>query len=213
MLAHARYCRGNLGRGKMTVRRRSAPSEEQAVDAAPATSLQRPARILLCEDDAEMRALLAWSLRRRHYDVTECVDGSELASKLGAHVVFGEEAHFDLVISDIRMPGATALEVLEAMHDFEELPPVILITSFGDAHTHNEAKRLGVAALFDKPFEISDLLIKARELLAEERARTPSDRSQSTSPTANDRCSRAGAEPESGSTSGENCARSETEEP
>jgi DNA-binding response OmpR family regulator len=134
------------------------------------TTTRRP-RILLAEDDEELRALLAWSLLRERYEVTECRDGRELVSELGTFVLFGEPAGFDLVISDIRMPGATALEILEATRECNGLPPVILITAFGDVHTHREAERLGVAAIFDKPFEIDDLLVKARDLLDEDPAR------------------------------------------
>lgn len=49
---------------------------------------------------------------------------------------------------------------------FDEFPPVILITAFGDESTHDQAKRLGAAAIFDKPFNIDDLLHKASEILA-----------------------------------------------
>jgi DNA-binding response OmpR family regulator len=131
---------------------------------------RRP-RILLAEDDDKLRALLAWSLRRERYEVTEFRDGRELVSELGTFVLFGEPAGFDLVISDIRMPGATALEILEAMRECKGLPPVILITAFGDARTHGEAERIGVAAVFEKPFEVDDLLAKAQDLLDEDPAR------------------------------------------
>ena len=136
------------------------------------TDMTRRPRVLLAEDDEELRALLVWSLHRERYGVTECVDGPDLVSKLAWFLVLGEPLGFDLVISDIRMPGASALEILEAMRDCEGLPPVILITAFGDAHTHAEAERLGVAAIFDKPFEIDDLLAKAQDLLGPNSAPT-----------------------------------------
>ena len=135
--------------------------------APSASTMPRRPHILLAEDDEELRALLASSLRRERYEVTECRDGRELVSELGTFVLFGEPAGFDLIISDIRMPGATALEILEAMGECKGLPLVILITAFGDAHTHGEARRLGAAEIFDKPFEIDDLLAKTEQLLAE----------------------------------------------
>jgi DNA-binding NtrC family response regulator len=44
-------------------------------------------------------------------------------------------------------------------------PPTILITAFGDDETHAEAERYRVAAFFDKPFDIEDLLVKVREIV------------------------------------------------
>ena len=72
----------------------------------------------------------------------------------------------DLVISDIRMPWVTGMEVLRGMRQCLGYPPVILITAFGDDQTHAEARQLGAAAVFDKPFDIEELLEKVRELVA-----------------------------------------------
>ena len=71
---------------------------------------------------------------------------------------------FDLIISDIRMPGITGMTILDGVQLFEGFPPMILITAFGDEETHAEAKRLGVAAIFDKPFDLDELLRKVVEL-------------------------------------------------
>ena len=123
-------------------------------------------RLLLAEDDPDMRALLAQEFRSGGYRVTECVDGPDLVSKLGSYLLFGPPPAFDLVISDIQMPGATALEILAAMRECEGIPPVILITGFPSDDTRTAARQLGVAAVFDKPFEIADLVAKAEDLLA-----------------------------------------------
>jgi DNA-binding response OmpR family regulator len=78
---------------------------------------------------------------------------------------------------------------------------VILLTAFGDAHTHDEAERLGAVAIFDKPFEIDDLLAKTRELLGEGRTRALRDPAQGPSSASNTRCASHRARPGSGSTS------------
>jgi DNA-binding response OmpR family regulator len=130
-------------------------------------------RVLLAEDDEDMRELIAQIFRQRAYEVTECEDGPDLVFQLASDVLFGGPATFDLVISDIRMPGSTALEILEAMRECEGVPPVILITAFPSADTHTDARRLGVAALFEKPFELERLLKKAEELLAARAGNAP----------------------------------------
>jgi DNA-binding response OmpR family regulator len=129
--------------------------------------------VLLAEDDPDMRALLAQAYRRRGYAVTECVDGPDLVSKLGTFLLFGPPPGFDLVVSDIQMPGATALEILEAMRECEGIPPIILITAFPSRDTQAAALQLGVAAIFDKPFPIEDLIATTEELLAERSGDTP----------------------------------------
>jgi two-component system response regulator (stage 0 sporulation protein F) len=123
------------------------------------------ARILLAEDDEALRSLLALSLRQQGYAVIECRSGMELVKRVGEYLLSHRPIDFELVISDIRMPGVTGLEALEGMREIEGWPPTILITAFGDRHAHDEARRLGAAAMFDKPFEIDDLISVVESLL------------------------------------------------
>lgn len=122
--------------------------------------------ILLAEDDKEMRVLLAVALRSAGYGVTECGDGLELLEHL-ASFVLPEEEHqaVDLVISDIRMPGVTGLEILEGLNRRGDFPPFILITAFGDVETHARANYCGAVAMFDKPFDVDDLVAKVRKVV------------------------------------------------
>ncbi|HVP13697.1 MAG TPA: response regulator [Phycisphaerae bacterium] len=120
-------------------------------------------RILLAEDDNEMRSLMAHLLRRDGYEVVECPNGVGLLDYLSTFLGRSEPEHFDLVISDIRMPGLSGLEVVGGLHRRPDFPPAILMTAFGDAETHAEAKEIGVAAMFDKPFDMHELMAKVRE--------------------------------------------------
>lgn len=126
-------------------------------------------RVLLGEDDAEMRSVLSEALREKGYGVVECPDGLKVLDRLSSvllspAVTSKEPEHYDLIISDIRMPGVNGMSILEGVKLFERFPPMILITAFGDEETHAEASRLGVAAMFDKPFDVDDLLKKVEEL-------------------------------------------------
>ena len=125
----------------------------------------RMPRILVAEDDREMRRLLVWNLRKAGFEVIECSDGWELLNHLGNPVLSGEPDNFDLVVSDIRMPGVTGLEVLEGIHETEWFAPMILITAFGSEEVHRQADKYGAADIFDKPFEIDDLIRRIREVL------------------------------------------------
>lgn len=131
------------------------------------TTATDPYHILLAEDDKEMRALLSLALRKAGYEVTECRDGVGLLTHLEPLLLpngIGDK-DVDLIISDIRMPGFTGMEVLEGAPMNEGFPPMILITAFGDEETHALAKEFGAAAMFDKPFDMDELLAKVHELL------------------------------------------------
>lgn len=122
-----------------------------------------PPKILLAEDDDALRELLDFALRRAGYNVTSCDNGLALLE----HLEYLEHLEryprqdvetFDLVLTDLRMPMLTGLEVLEAQHNLQRRIPFICMTAFGDAETHQTAKRLGATAIIDKPFTI-DILI------------------------------------------------------
>jgi CheY-like chemotaxis protein len=122
-------------------------------------------RILIAEDDPEMRRLLAWNLRKAGFDTVECSDGWDLLDHLGNPVLSGTPDDFDLIVSDIRMPGVTGLEILEGIHETEWFVPMVLITAFGSDQVHQEADELGAAGIFDKPFDIEKLIDRIREIL------------------------------------------------
>jgi CheY-like chemotaxis protein len=111
-----------------------------------------------------MRALLATVLRRQGHQVVEAADGVELLQQLTETVSGFDSQDFDLVISDIKLPRLSALEVFEGLRRGKNSRPTILITAFGDEEVHERAQALG-APVFDKPFEIPCLLEKVHELL------------------------------------------------
>lgn len=121
-------------------------------------------RILLADDDAEMRAMVAWALDREGYILQECHDGASLKKWIDRSRSRSTNIHFDLVISDIRMPGLTGLEVLADKQLHGDRMPMILVSAFCDAETEDQARRLGAAALLPKPFEVEDLVARVKEL-------------------------------------------------
>ena len=114
-------------------------------------------RILLAEDDTELRALIAVELRQDGYEVIEAADGAELLDWIESSIRANRRDYFAAIVSDIRMPGLSGLDVLAALHCAYWVTPVILITAFGDPETHAEARELGAVAVFDKPFDLAEL--------------------------------------------------------
>lgn len=108
-------------------------------------------RILVADDDDDIRQLLAKSLRRDHYEVIEARDGLDLLNMVERTV------SPSVIVTDIRMPGLTGLAVLTVLREVGARIPIILMTAHGDDDIRLEAERLGATAFFEKPFDIDDL--------------------------------------------------------
>jgi DNA-binding response OmpR family regulator len=116
------------------------------------------ARVLLAEDDAELRSLLADALRAQGYQVVELGDGEALlefvARRLRSN---GSIQGVDVLVSDIKMPGFSGMDVLVGLRRVADTTPVILITAFGDETTHELAHAFGAVAVLNKPFDVRHL--------------------------------------------------------
>jgi CheY-like chemotaxis protein len=116
-----------------------------------------PPRILVAEDDADMRQLVSETLRKDGYEVNAVADGGRLLVTLAHELAGADEWDVaDLLVSDVRMPICTGMQILEQLRTAPWPIPVILMTAFGDAATREHARKLG-AVLFDKPFDLEEL--------------------------------------------------------
>jgi DNA-binding NtrC family response regulator len=116
----------------------------------------RRARVVIAEDDAILRELLATALRLDGHEVSEARDGCELLDLLATSVM-DDGCLPDLVISDLRMPGWDGMQVLAGLRSAKWSVPVFVITGYGDAQTREEVERLGATAFFQKPVDLDDL--------------------------------------------------------
>ena len=133
-------------------------SEHKKFTLQEAAHYQSPPRLVIAEDDQILRELLANALRGDGYHVIEVADGSELLDTLGSALLKRTEEPIDLIISDVHMPHWNGLTILRHLRQADwSMMPFILITAFGDEEVYQEAKRIGVSAVFDKPFDIDDL--------------------------------------------------------
>ncbi len=130
----------------------------------PADAL-RPTRILLAEDDNEMRGMLASDLRSDGYHVIEVPDGPAVLGYIGkGWLTSCLGKYVDVIVSDIRMPGMSGIDILAGMRSAGWRLPFILITAFGGKDLHDRAKWLGASAVFDKPFDIDELRSVLRDI-------------------------------------------------
>jgi DNA-binding NtrC family response regulator len=111
----------------------------------------RPAaRVLVVDDDDEMRILLRRTLEFDGYQVTERDRGTHVLEALRG-------APFDLIILDKEMPGLTGLDLLPILRREFPQVPVVLVTAFGGRQIAASALRLGAASYLEKPFRLAQL--------------------------------------------------------
>jgi len=119
-------------------------------------------KILVVDDQRNMRTTLAIMLRGAGYDVDEAADG-----KQGAELGVG--GAYDLVITDLRMGKLSGIDVLRAVKKNFALTEVIVMTAYGTIETAVEAMRLGAHDYIQKPFTEQELLMKVDRALAKRR--------------------------------------------
>jgi len=110
-------------------------------------------RVVLAEDDIAMREMLAAVLREGGYQVTTVNDGSELSLLLCEP---RPNVRFDLIVTDVNMPGGSGLDVIDQLRHAGDDTPVIVVTAFPQAEIRTRAHELGLR-LLAKPFELEAL--------------------------------------------------------
>ena len=86
------------------------------------------ARILLIDDDAAGREMVAYNLRAAGHDVEEGADGNQGVERY-------RPDRYDLVITDNRMPGISGIDLTRRIREFDDKALVLVITAFGDVDT------------------------------------------------------------------------------
>jgi excisionase family DNA binding protein len=136
-------------------------------DPGPATGRTPPApiegrrpRVLIADDEASIRDLLSKTLALADYDIESVGDGRAAVSRLRA-------GGYDLLITDLKMPGMDGLSLIREAKRLAPELPVIIITAFSTEASAIEAINLGVDGYLTKPFRISRILSTAARALGE----------------------------------------------
>jgi len=133
-------------------------------------------RVLIADDEKNMRWVLGEALTAEGYDVSEAVDGKEALAAL-------EDNPPDLMVLDHKMPAPDGMEVLRRLRSKGLTFPVIMLTAHGNVNTAVEAMKAGATEYLTKPFDLEELklaiekAIRVSELSAEvDRLREEIDR-------------------------------------
>jgi excisionase family DNA binding protein len=133
------------------------PAAAPAARVAAATA--RP-RILVADDEASIRDLLAKTLALAEYEVDLVPDGRSAIERLRI-------MPYDLLITDLKMPGVDGLAVIREARRLRADIPVIIITGFSTEASAIEAVNLGVSGYLTKPFRVPRVLATAAKALGE----------------------------------------------
>jgi two-component system response regulator AtoC len=107
-------------------------------------------KILIVDDEADLREILVEHFKFSGFEVAE-------ASEIKTAFSLFQEDKFDVVLTDMRMPGGTGIELIEKIRLINKKIPLLIITGFADIN-ENEAILLGATKMMSKPFDLGELL-------------------------------------------------------
>lgn len=121
-------------------------------------------KILVVDDEEGARELFHTILSDEGYDVTLAVNGEDALSRM-------KNGGFDLVVTDIKMPGMDGLQLLQEIRKSGSNADVIMVTAYGEVESYLKAMSLGAAEYINKPIRIKELKRIVHKVLTERKAR------------------------------------------
>jgi len=115
-------------------------------------------RVLIADDEKNMRWVLAQALEKDGFEVAQAVDGKEALSAVA-------EQEPDIMILDHRMPKPDGMEVLRRLRSKDHLFPIIMLTAHGNVETAVEAMKAGANEYLTKPFDLEELKLSIEKAL------------------------------------------------
>ena len=122
--------------------------------------IDRIERVLVVDDEEEIRKILTHILEKEGIKVIAAPDGDQAMQK----ICFDTP---DAVLLDIRMPGFNGMEVLKKIKEIDDDLPVVLVTAYFDIHQAVEAMKKGASDYLSKPFDNNEVVRVTRRVLAE----------------------------------------------
>ncbi len=114
--------------------------------------------ILLAEDDEIMRISVSDRLKQQGWQIDEAEDGVIAATMMG-------KKQYDLVVSDIRMPGLDGINLLKKINEHSRGTDVIMMTAYGSVENAIDCLKIGASDYILKPFDMDDLIIRIQRIL------------------------------------------------
>ncbi|MBI1961885.1 MAG: sigma-54-dependent Fis family transcriptional regulator, partial [Candidatus Rokubacteria bacterium] len=118
--------------------------------------MTRALRVLVADDERNLRELMVRELARKGHEVDGVADGAAALERM-------RETAYDVAVLDMKMPKKEGIEVLRELQEFSEPPQVIVMTGFQEVSTAVEAMKLGAYDYLTKPTKIEELDIVIRK--------------------------------------------------
>ncbi len=122
-------------------------------------AVKQKKRILVVEDDEGMRSLLRDFFEEEGFEVETAEDGAKVVPRL-------IKRSFDLVITDIRMPGLSGLDIVPTLKQIQPGVAVLVITAFGGKDVRNRTLARGADAYMEKPLQLEKLRTLVTQLIS-----------------------------------------------
>jgi CheY-like chemotaxis protein len=118
-------------------------------------------RVVIADDNDDMRVVLRSLVESLGAEVAEAANGGDLAILLAE-----DDRAIDLLVTDVKMPWASGVQVALSARNAGLTMPIIVITAFGDDRLRDQVTSLGAATLLPKPFRAEEFLSLARSYLS-----------------------------------------------
>src|SRR5213593_2479180 len=119
-------------------------------------------KILLVEDKDSLRQMLATAIKKAGYRVDEAADGNAAVEKI-------RKQPYQLIITDLRLPTLSGIEILKIQKETDPTIPVLLMTAYGTIEEAVEAMKQGAFDFVPKPIDISHLLLLVNRAVEQRR--------------------------------------------
>lgn len=125
-------------------------------------------RVVVIEDELEMRSVVCWALRREGYQVVPFSNCEDALIWIGPGLMDGVPDRLpSAIVCDIRIPNFSGLELLETLDLAGKRIPTIMITGFPDDRTRAQALQLGAICVLEKPFALDVLCTAVRRAVGD----------------------------------------------
>lgn len=132
---------------------------EEKSDVSSKTTNAKRLRVLVVDDDEQIREVLHDMLTIDGHTATTCSDAYAALKQL-------ERQSFDILITDLGMPGMSGLDLAGVVHESHPKMPIAMITGWGTQLDHSETKMKGIRTVLSKPFHLKDVKQLVQDLVA-----------------------------------------------